>query len=113
MDRPGAGAAPRRRPSGGRARVGRTAGRPRRGVARRSARASGCVAELRLEKLPLAAGLRRGYRDWDALALGGGEDFELLAAAPPEVLATVMATWPAELAPLTVVGVLREGSAGV
>jgi thiamine-monophosphate kinase len=79
----------------------------------RTARASGCVAELRLETLPLAAGLRRGYPDWDALALGGGEDFELLAAAPPEVLATVMATWPADLAPLTVVGVLREGTAGV
>jgi thiamine-monophosphate kinase len=79
----------------------------------RTARASGCLAELRLEALPLAGGLRRGYQDWEALALGGGEDFELLAAAPPEVLAAVMAAWPAELAPLTVVGVLREGSAGV
>jgi thiamine-monophosphate kinase len=79
----------------------------------RTARASGCLAELRLEALPLAGGLRRGYQDWEALALGGGEDFELLAAASPEVLAAVMAAWPAELAPLTVVGVLREGSAGV
>ncbi|HEY0410366.1 MAG TPA: thiamine-phosphate kinase [Candidatus Dormibacteraeota bacterium] len=77
----------------------------------RTAAASGCRAEIVAERLPLAAGLREAFpEDWRELALGGGEDFELLVAAPPAVLARAIAAWPAGLATLTEVGVLREGA---
>jgi thiamine-monophosphate kinase len=80
----------------------------------RTAAASGCRAELRLEALPLAEGLPDAFpEDWEELALGGGEDFELLVAAPPPLMERVAVAWPPELAPLTQVGVLREGSGGV
>ena len=77
----------------------------------RTAAASGCRAEIVAERLPLAPGLREAFpEDWRELALGGGEDFELLVAAPSAVLARAIAAWPAGLAPLTEVGVLREGA---
>ncbi|HEX6492650.1 MAG TPA: hypothetical protein VF112_04005, partial [Candidatus Dormibacteraeota bacterium] len=47
---------------------------------------------------------------WEELAAGGGEDFELLVAAPRPLLERIALDWPPELAPLTPVGVLREGS---
>jgi thiamine-monophosphate kinase len=76
----------------------------------RTAAASGCRAELRLERLPLAPGLRAAFPDaWQELAAGGGEDFELLVAAPAHLLERIAADWPAELAPLTPVGMLLEG----
>jgi thiamine-monophosphate kinase len=50
------------------------------------ASASGVAAEIDLERLPLARGLRRGAEalgvDPVALALHGGEDYELLFTAP-------------------------------
>ncbi len=50
----------------------------------RLCRASGCGAVLRADALPLAAALRRlGARRARDLALGGGEDYELLVAVPP------------------------------
>jgi thiamine-monophosphate kinase len=77
----------------------------------RTAAASGCRAEIVAERLPLAAGLREAFPEaWRELALGGGEDFELLVAAPPALLARAIAAWPAGLEPLTEVGVLREGA---
>ncbi len=77
----------------------------------RTAAASCCRAEIVAEALPLAPGLAEAFpEDWRELALGGGEDFELLVAAPAEVLARAIAGWPTGLAPLTEVGVLREGS---
>lgn len=79
--------------------------------AARTARASGCGAEIWTESLPVDAGLRRRFgEDWLHLAAGGGEDFELLAAVPEAELAPLLGAWPPGLAPLTVVGSLRHGS---
>lgn len=58
------------------------------GDARHVAAASGVELEIDLDALPLAPGLR-GYAEREAalrLALAGGEDFELLIAAPPGAL---------------------------
>jgi thiamine-monophosphate kinase len=78
--------------------------------ARRTADASGCGAELWRDAVPVDAALRQCFPDdWPALALGGGEDFELLAAVSPALLDTLLAGWSSDLAPLTVVGRLTEG----
>ncbi|MBV9100076.1 MAG: thiamine-phosphate kinase [Candidatus Dormibacteraeota bacterium] len=75
------------------------------------AEASGCSAELWVDSLPVDADLREAFGGaWAELALGGGEDFELLAAVRPEHLAALLAAWPAQLAPLTVVGRLGDGA---
>lgn len=77
----------------------------------RTARASRCAAELWLNSVPAAAGLERAFPEsWPELALAGGEDFELLCAAPHEVAARLIGSWPADLAPLRVVGRLTYGS---
>jgi thiamine-monophosphate kinase len=68
----------------------------------RIATASGCAVELWLESLPVDAELRAWFDDWPALALGGGEDFELLVAAPSARLTVVPA--------LHIVGRLTPGS---
>lgn len=49
-------------------------------------RASGCGAELDIGSLPLSAGLRRyaGLRRARELALGGGDDYELVFTVPPQ-----------------------------
>ena len=76
----------------------------------RTAAASGCAAELWRDALPVDADMGRCFPDdWPALALGGGEDFELLAAVPATLLAGLLGDWPRELAPLAVVGRLTEG----
>jgi thiamine monophosphate kinase len=49
-------------------------------------------------------------RGWLELAAGGGEDFELVAAVPEQDVAALLRRWPAELAPLTAIGRLTEGS---
>jgi len=78
--------------------------------ARRTAAASGCAAELWRDAIPVDAALRTAFAgDWPALAIGGGEDFELLAAVDPAGLDALVRDWPTELAPLTVVGRLTEG----
>ena len=75
--------------------------------ARRTAEASGCAAELWRDALPVDPELRACFGDdWVQLAAGGGEDFELLAAAPPSLLDR----WPSHLVPLQVVGRLTPGS---
>lgn len=77
----------------------------------RTAAASDCAAELWLDSLPVEPALRRAFGDrWPALALAGGEDFELAAAVPPELLGPLISGWPPALAPLAVVGRLLPGS---
>ena len=68
----------------------------------RIAKGSGCAAELWLESLPVDDELRLWFDDWPSLALGGGEDFELLIAAPASVVTAVPA--------MHVVGRLTSGS---
>ena len=76
----------------------------------RLAQASGCGAELWADRLPLAGGLAAVWgRERLVRALTGGEDFELIAAAPA-ALADPLADgvgWPGDLPPLRVVGQLR------
>lgn len=77
----------------------------------RTAVASGCGVEIWLDRIPVAAGLREALPDsWLDLALAGGEDFELLCAGPPVVLAELAAGWPAGLAPLHLIGRLTRGA---
>jgi thiamine-monophosphate kinase len=76
----------------------------------RTAEASGCAAELWLGSIPADPGLRESFpEDWAALALAGGEDFELLAAVAEGQFAAIGRGWDPALAPLTVVGRLVEG----
>ena len=79
--------------------------------AERTARSSGCAAELWLASVPVDPGLRGLFPgDWPTLALAGGEDFELLAAAPPASVPDLVRRWRPGLAPLTVVGRLVAGT---
>jgi thiamine-monophosphate kinase len=79
--------------------------------ATRTARASGCSAEIWAASLPVDPALRARFgTEWLQLAAGGGEDFELLAAVPRADLPGLLRDWPPGLAPLTEVGVLRAGS---
>jgi thiamine-monophosphate kinase len=72
--------------------------------------ASGCGAEIWLDSLPVDADLRPVLgAGWVAAALGGGEDFELVAAVDPDRLTALLAAWPSTLEPLTVVGRLDIG----
>lgn len=72
---------------------------------------SGCGAEIWLDRLPVEPALVSDFgAAWPDLAVGGGEDFELVAALPRSAADTLVAAWPAELAALTVVGCLRAGS---
>jgi thiamine-monophosphate kinase len=79
--------------------------------AARTARASGCAAELWADSLPVDAQLTERFssQEWLELA-AGGEDFELLAAVPEPDAIGLLRGWPDDLAPLTIVGMLREGS---
>jgi thiamine-monophosphate kinase len=77
----------------------------------RTAAASGCRAELWRDRIPTPDGLREAFPDtWLELALAGGEDFELLCAAPLKLLTELAASWPDGLAPLQIVGRLMVGS---
>ena len=62
-------------------------------------------------QLPVEAALVSDFgAAWPELALGAGEDFELVATLPREALPGLLASWPNVLAPLTVAGRLREGT---
>jgi thiamine-monophosphate kinase len=75
--------------------------------AERTAAASSCGAELWLDAIPVDAGLKRHFPDaWIELALGGGEDFELIAAVAPAALETLRSRWPKSAEPLHVVGAM-------
>lgn len=72
--------------------------------------ASRCAAELWLDSIPCDPDLPRHLGTaWPEAALGGGEDFELVAAVPPGLLAGLLAGWPPDLQPLRVVGRLDAG----
>jgi thiamine-monophosphate kinase len=78
--------------------------------AERTAASSGCAAEIWLDRVPVDAALRAALPDdWAALAIAGGEDFELLATANAQVCEQLLSSWA--LTPLTVVGRLVPGRA--
>jgi thiamine-monophosphate kinase len=79
----------------------------------RLARASRCGAEVWLDDVPHDPELESSFTEtWPELTLGGGEEFELLAAVPQRMLDEVLGAWPQHLAPLQSVGVMTE-NAGV
>jgi thiamine-monophosphate kinase len=85
------------------------------GDAGKLAYASGLSATLDLHRLPSPPVLRRRFGDETArmMALAGGEDFELLVAAPADVMeraGTLLAG--RAMVPLTIVGRLDEGMPG-
>ena len=72
---------------------------------------SRCGAEIWLDRIPVEAALVSDFgAAWPDLAVGGGEDFELVAALPGDQMTALLASWPADLAPLTVVGRLVAGA---
>jgi thiamine-monophosphate kinase len=75
----------------------------------RLARASGLAATIDLERVPVAAGVARvaaaAGLEADVLAATGGEDYELIAAVPPDRLAA--------RPDLIAVGVLEPGEPGI
>ena len=72
---------------------------------------SGCGAEIWLDRLPVEPALVFDFgAAWPDLAIGGGEDFELVAALPEAALGALLESWPEGLAPITVVGRLRDGA---
>lgn len=75
-------------------------------------RASGVGARIGLADLPLSPAYRRmmrGLRDPWAPALGGGEDYELVLALPPQALGRARAAAKRARTPLTVVGRFVRG----
>lgn len=78
--------------------------------AERTAAASRCGAELWADGLPVDPLLRSTDPQWLDLALGAGEDFELLVAVDPARIDALLDGWPSHLAPLTIVGRLTPGS---
>ena len=79
----------------------------------RLSRASGLRGRIDLDAIPLAPGVeelaRALGRDPLVLAATGGEDYELLAAVPPQAVGPLRAALDI---PLSVVGVLEEGAPG-
>ena len=72
---------------------------------------SGCAAEIWLDRLPVEPSLVTDFgASWPDLAVGAGEDFELVATAPEAAVAALLQAWPVDLAPLTVVGRLTQGA---
>jgi len=71
----------------------------------RTAAASGCGAELWLDAVPNDPALRNSFgAAWPELALGGGEDFELLACHSSRRAGRLVREWPEYAAALSVVG---------
>jgi len=73
----------------------------------RICQASAVGADLWLDDLPLGMGLP-STDEGVALALTGGEDFELLATFPDNLIAEVVRGWGVELPGLSVIGRLTE-----
>ncbi len=72
---------------------------------------SGCGAEIWLDRVPVEVALVSDFgAAWPELAIGGGEDFELVATLPEAALGALLEGWSPDLAPLTVAGRLRSGS---
>lgn len=77
----------------------------------RTAAASGCAAEIWADSVPVDEHLRERFgQRWLELAVGGGEDFELVAAVAEKQVPELLGDWPQALAPLTVIGQLTEGA---
>jgi len=79
------------------------------------ARASGVAIEIELSGVPVQQGVDEvaaaaGADRWD-LAIAGGEDYELLAALPPERLADARAAVDATGTTLSPIGEVAEGDA--
>ena len=73
--------------------------------------ASGVAAELDLARVPIHPELSVRFPDsWAQLALNGGEDYELLLVAPPEVLDAVAER---SAVPVTTIGRIVGGAPGV
>jgi thiamine-monophosphate kinase len=73
--------------------------------------ASGCAAEIWRESVPADPDIHTLLGEgWVDAALGGGEDFELVAAIAAKRLDGLLARWPAGLKPLHVIGRLTAGS---
>jgi len=69
---------------------------------------SGCGAEIWLDRVPVEPALVSDFgAAWPALALGGGEDFELVVTLDAAAATALLEAWPAELAPLSIAGCLR------
>jgi thiamine-monophosphate kinase len=78
--------------------------------------ASGTGAELSSLALPLSADFRAHLERQPALldlALGGGEDYELLCTVPPQRVAEALALAAGVGVPLTVIGAVTEQSRGL
>ncbi len=81
--------------------------------ARHLSEASGLRVEIRVDRVPISRALE-SFRESEAgwrLAIGGGEDYELLAAAPAGALEPLRAMFETEFAiPLTRIGTFSEGA---
>jgi thiamine-monophosphate kinase len=72
---------------------------------------SGCRAEIWLDRVPVEAALVTDFgAAWPDLALGGGEDFELVITVPEASSKLLLEAWTGELAPLSVAGRLLDGA---
>jgi thiamine-monophosphate kinase len=75
--------------------------------------ASKVSAQIEFDKLPIPHALRWNFPDWQELALRGGEDFELLFSAPPEVFERVTVLFRRFRLPAPYqIGTLSEPKAG-
>ncbi len=71
---------------------------------------SGVGARLQIDKVPVAATLKKYFGDKALpLALNGGEDYELLFTAPPVIMETVKKLLPI---PVTVIGEITGANSG-
>ena len=76
---------------------------------RKLARASSLAARVETDRVPVADALAEEYGgDALRLAVEGGEDYELLFAAPPDVAEAAVAALPGS----AVIGALEEGAPG-
>jgi thiamine-monophosphate kinase len=72
--------------------------------------ASGVAARVRRDPVPVHPALKNTFPEsYLELALGGGEDYQLLFAAPPSVMERVTPLLPASAA---VIGEITEGEPG-
>ena len=76
-------------------------------------RASGVAAVIRLDAVPLSDAARAAGPDWLETCLTGGDDYELLLAVPPERAPALQAAAHDAGVPVTRIGHLLDGPAGV
>lgn len=76
--------------------------------ARRLAKASGCRLAIDLTRIPVACDTNEAGSL--ALALAGGEDFEVLFTAGREAIESLLEQWGEGLTPVRVIGEVSEGA---